>query len=136
MSVAVLADIVGSRSLPDRAAAQRTLDATIGEVEQMLGQMRDMACILRADFRQSFSGGNHFDQATIFEQQSVAIAQKGAIIAALNLRPLHTGIGMHSRLALCGIEHERVGRGALPTLFGYDLRCADHIKPSQLQSVS
>ena len=37
MSVAVLADIVGSRSLPDRAAAQRTLDATIGEVEQMLG---------------------------------------------------------------------------------------------------
>ena len=36
MSVAVLADIVGSRSLPDRAAAQRTLDETIARVERAL----------------------------------------------------------------------------------------------------
>ncbi|MFT4052645.1 MAG: SatD family protein [Microbacterium sp.] len=36
MSVAVIADIVGSRSLPDRAAAQRALDDTIESVERDL----------------------------------------------------------------------------------------------------
>ncbi|MBA8816409.1 hypothetical protein FHX48_001482 [Microbacterium halimionae] len=34
MSVTVIADIVGSRSLPDRAAAQRTLDQIIAEVDE------------------------------------------------------------------------------------------------------
>ncbi|MFT4215290.1 MAG: SatD family protein [Microbacterium sp.] len=36
MSVAVIADIVGSRSLPDRAAAQRALDDVIESVERDL----------------------------------------------------------------------------------------------------
>jgi hypothetical protein len=36
MTVAVLADIVGSRRLADRAAAQRTLDATVARVESDL----------------------------------------------------------------------------------------------------
>ncbi|MBB2976102.1 hypothetical protein FHX49_001672 [Microbacterium endophyticum] len=34
MSVTVIADIVGSRSLPDRASAQQTLDAIIAEVDE------------------------------------------------------------------------------------------------------
>lgn len=34
MNVAVIADIVGSRSLPDRAAAQRALEETIARVER------------------------------------------------------------------------------------------------------
>ena len=33
MAVAVISDIVGSRSLPDRSAAQRTLDAAIARIE-------------------------------------------------------------------------------------------------------
>lgn len=82
MTVAMLADIVGSRSLPDRAAAQKILDETIARVEQELPAPRQPL------------------RPTVGDEQQAVFATLDAALAFILLLQLSLPEGIECRFGL------------------------------------
>lgn len=109
------------------------LDVAIADV---IGDARQLARIAAAHFRQLFRRGHDFDQATVFQNQRVAAAQRHGLrqieqkFSAARARHRHA-----AAMAPLVVENNGVGGGRLPGAPGADKIRADHAFPRMLLTV-
>ena len=105
-------------------------------IANVIGDARQLARIAAAHFRQLFRRGHYFDQATIFEDQRVAAAQRHGLrqieqkFSAARARHRHA-----AAMAPLVVENNGVGGGRLPGAPGADKIRADHAFPRMLLTV-
>jgi len=109
------------------------LDVAIADV---IGDARQLARIAAAHFRQLFRRGHDFDQATVFQNQRVAAAQRHGLrqieqkFSAARARHRHA-----AAMAPLVVENNGVGGFRLPGAPGADKIRADHAFPRMLLTV-
>lgn len=106
-------------------------------VAEMPSDADQLLRILAADFDQRLGGGHHFDHAAIFQHQRVAAAQRHCVFEIE--QELQAAGADHCgapAMPVVEIQHHGVGRGLIPTMLAFDVRCADHLSLTVLDLIA
>jgi hypothetical protein len=96
-------------------------------VAEMPGDPHQMERIGAADFDQRFGGCDHLDQATVFQHQRVAAAQRyGVFQIEQEFQPARARHRHPPTVPVVEIQHDGIGRGVRPAMLALNLGGADH----------
>ncbi len=96
-------------------------------VAEMPGKTNQMLRIDPPDLDQRLGRRDHLDQATIFEHQRIAAAQRdGVFQIEQELKSPRAGHRHPPPVPVVEIEHHGIGRRFRPAMLPLDLSCADH----------
>ena len=96
-------------------------------VAEMPGNANQMQWIGAADFDQRLRGRHHLDQATVFQHQGIAAAQRdGVFQVEQEFEPACARHRHPPPVPIVEIEHHGIGGGFRPATLALNACCADH----------